>query len=152
MSASELKVYISTLSVSGCGPRCIPPVTANPTGLFQSISTETQSSGALPPQFSLTSKTLHTAEIRRRWGSDKARGEWDEFGARAMCYSRQLAGTWTQQSLKLWGGYFLHGQVLGFTREIIDKVWPHARTFSYSFPYLPCSYERFKSDSPKKLV
>lgn len=48
------KSTFQPLSVSGCGPRCIPPVTANPMGLSQSISTKPRSSGALPLQFSLT--------------------------------------------------------------------------------------------------
>lgn len=101
MSASEWKVYISTLSVSGCGPRCISPVTANPTGLSQSISTEPQSSGALPLQFSLTGQHANPLTQGRLDGVEgvtRAEVNGTNLGRWPQCslvrYSRGPAGRW----------------------------------------------------------
>lgn len=120
MSASKWKVYISNLSVSDCGPRCIPPVTANPMGLSQSISTEPQSSGALPLNFSLTGQhanpftqgRLDSVEGVTRAEVNGTNLGWGPQCLRVSC-SRDLAGQWklwlhATQSLKPFGRLLLN--------------------------------------------
>lgn len=120
MSASKWKVYISNLSVSDCGPRCIPPVTANPMGLSQSISTEPQSSGALPLHFSLTGQHANPftqGRLDSVEGVTRAEVNGTNLGRGPQCprvsCSCELAGQWklrlhATQSLKPFGRLLLN--------------------------------------------